>query len=511
MKLKRGTALGVGLSLVAFIALPIVAHAAVVVSTPPTPKEQPLVISGFKRSVAAHSGAYIQLYNSGSELINLKNWKVKTNTTEHAPWQADSYMLPKTHVIISLNTSIANASYRTASPIDASALTATVEPSIESGYRGTSTAFPAYSLSDNEYDVWQRRTTTSGYSTATAPFDKTGIKTSAQFGALQLYDDGFYTVPQAPAVTIAEMYPYASDCSPHDTSVLCGDYVKLYNPTVAPVDLSDYVLRTDSSSASRTSSNTFSLDGVVIQPNEYLPVWQTDAGSRISLTNSGGYVWLEDVYGLKVYEPTTTSYPSAGSSQQGFAWARQDNGEWAWTSAPSPLSMNTFPVVASVQVDVFAECPAGKYRNPETNRCRTIEEAVNALATCPEGQYRNSETNRCRSTATIASASLTPCKEGQERNLATNRCRSIASAVAELIPCDEGYERNPATNRCRKSLATGGNPATTIASVGQAGASNTALPWVLAVVAAGAVGYGVYEWRHELKASGAKLLTRFKK
>lgn len=482
---RRGIALGVGLSLVALITLPLVAHAAVTITTPTTPKDQPLLVTGFKRSVASHSGAYIQVYNSGSELVNLKDWSVKTNTLQHTPWLRDSYLLPKTHAIISLNATVGSASYQTTLPIDTATNTITIEPSAASGYRTTSTALPVYSASDNEYDIWQRRTTTTGYSTAAAPFDKTGIMTAAQFGALQLYDDGFYTIPAAPSVVVAEIYPYASDCSPHDTSVLCGDYIKLYNPTTLPADLSDYALRTDSSSASRTSSNTFLLDGIVIQPGEYLPIWRTDAGGRISLTNSGGYVWLEDAYGLKTYEPTTTSYPSAGSGQQGYAWAEEPDGEWAWTSAPAPLSVNVFPVVASVHVEVLAECPAGKYRNPETNRCRTIEEAVNALATCPEGQYRNPETNRCKASGTLAAASLVPCKEGQERN--------------------------PATNRCRKSLLASNNPATNLASVEQAGSSSAALPWVLGIVALGAIGYGIYEWRSEIIGIAGRVFARFKK
>lgn len=510
MKLKRGIALGVGLSLVALVAMPFMARAATIVPTPPVPKDQPLLVTAFKRSVTSNSGSYVQLYNSGSDLVNLKGWLLKTNVAEYALWPQDSYILPKSHVVISSGVSVGSASYQIGQPIAVGVNVVTIEPSALSGYRATSTALPVFSVADNEYDVWQRRTTTTGYSTAASPFDKTGIKTPAQYEQLSVYDDGFYVVPEAPRVHIVELYTYASDCSPHDSSVLCGDYIKLYNPTAASIDLSDYSLRSDSSSTSRTTSNTFSLEGVIIQPGAYYSVWLTDSDGRISLTNSGGYVWLEDAQGLTVYDETTTSYPSASASQQGYAWAQQAGGEWAWTSAPSPVSANVFPVVASVQVDVLAECPVGKYRNPETNRCRTIEEAVNALATCPEGQYRNVETNRCRSSVVAASASLTPCKEGQERNPATNRCRSIASAFAELIPCDEGYERNPATNRCRKVLA-GGNPMTNIASAEQAGSNSAALPWVLAIVTVGAVGYGIYEWRYELAASGAKLLARFKK
>ena len=117
---------------------------------------------------------------------------------------------------------------------------------------------------------------------------------------------------------------------------------------------------------------------------------------------------------------------------RGMAYARTGKG-WVWTTTPQPDRANliTLPVVSVI------ECPAGKYRNPDTGRCRTVEEAVNELATCPEGQARSTETNRCRSLATLAKATLTACGEGQERNPLTGRCRSIASAVAELLPCDE--------------------------------------------------------------------------
>lgn len=207
-----------------------------------------------------------------------------------------------------------------------------------------------------------------------------------------------------------------------------------------------------------------------------------------------------------------TEYQSATSSYVGWSFARDDNNLWQWTFTPQPGMPNKFSLPNTTTEDTI--CPVGKYLNPETGRCRTIEEAVNALSACAEGEYRNPATNRCRKIVTAVD-SLAPCGEGQERNPLTNRCRSIASAVAELLPCDEGYERNPATNRCRKVMGatTGAGP-----SVAQSAKTPNADPtmdawgWALAGVAvSGVVGYGVYEWRNEIGRALKKAVVRFGK
>ena len=158
----------------------------------------------------------------------------------------------------------------------------------------------------------------------------------------------------------------------------------------------------------------------------------------------------------------------------------------------------------------LVECPSGKYRSPETNRCRAIEEAVNELASCPEGQSRNPATNRCRSVAapSSVSASLVPCGEGQERNPLTNRCRSIASAVAELLPCDEGYERNPSTNRCRKIPLSDVPLAAYPVEPMKQTAQSMGMWWAVAGILAAASAYAVWEWRREITQLVTRIVRR---
>lgn len=140
-------------------------------------------------------------------------------------------------------------------------------------------------------------------------------------------------------------------------------------------------------------------------------------------------------------------------------------------------------------------CPAGKYRNPETNRCRNIESDT-GLKPCAADQIRNPETNRCRSIF-ASDSGLTPCKPGQTRNPDTNRCRSNASAAGVLKACAANQERNPETNRCRKKATsqTASTEVKDIESKMQADRGG----WLLAGTAGiGLASYGMAEWREEI-------------
>lgn len=469
--------------------------------------DPPLIIAGFERASATNNKSFIQLYNTGSTPINLNDWVVTSSSSSQPLLTPTTGILaPKHHVVASINGAVVGTvdapSLLTLTRPIMSTETIKIAPATEGMYKSSEIVQAVKTTNPN--DVWLRRLTTTGYSTAAAPFDELG---SASLAQLSIMNDGLYVAPPAPVLTIVEVYAYASSCAPNDVSVLCGDYVKLYNPTDAVQSLDDLVLRTDSNSSSSTSSNTFTLEGEV-SPRSYLLVHRTDNGDRISLTNSGGYVWLADVFATMRYDATITQYGSTSSDHQGWSYALFDN-TWQWTMTPQPVADNLLTLPPPV-IEAPKPCPAGQYRNPDTNRCRTIEEAVNALATCPEGQYRNPETNRCRSAAATVSSTLTPCGEGQERNPATNRCRSIASAVAELMPCDEGYERNPATNRCRKVLGTSTSTPSLTQAAETAPTSPTALlsnPYAIAaVIGLGGVGYGLYEWRSEI-GSGFKRLA----
>lgn len=503
---------------VAAVAVAMMAGAVVdayqLIASPKELQSSPLQIVGYQRA-DAHTLRYLQLTNTGDEPLDLNDWAIELNLEgDNVLPPTHGYLLPGEHTVVAGvgEPIVSDAGHLKHNSTEKTLERIAVYPPEDTLYTTDIYTFKSTAATKTSPEI----TTQSWRRTMSAKNVYSTTLTSFEASDDVLYYEPLYLPPvNAHLLQVVEVYPYSHACSPANADVLCRDYVKLYNPTVEEIPLDEYALRTDSNSSSRTASNTFHLTGKTIGPGEYLSISETDTGTDLSLTNSGGYVWLEDTWGLVRYDATITAYDSAGIDEQGMSWAQNDDGVWRWTSTPKPFAANAFPPDIHTELEpvTLAECPAGKYRNPETNRCRSIEEAVNALAACPEGQVRNPETNRCRSMVLAASA-LVPCKEGQERNPETNRCRTISSAIAELIPCDEGYERNPATNRCRKVAGEVSSPSSnlaTVAAVPLAKASADSLKAILlASIAACALCYGLYEWRAEVGQFLRRLLTHWR-
>ncbi len=275
-----------------------------------------------------------------------------------------------------------------------------------------------------------------------------------------------------------------------------GEFIELYNPGLAPASLEGCHLKSSKSSADVV---TF-LPTDIIEPGGYFTVSLTD-----KLTNASGSISLSTANNDEMVNYT--------SVVEGSSFALLDNA-WQLTNQPTPNAPNVASLQESATQSVntssatLADCPEGKYRNPETNRCKNIETASAELTPCDVGQYRNPDTNRCKS-ITTATASLTPCASDQERNPETNRCRKITTASATLTPCNPGQERNPETNRCRKVTTATATVATAEGDDTQA----VKTPFlfdnrIILAVAVGAVGYGVYEYRTDINNLWSRLRKR---
>lgn len=295
------------------------------------------------------------------------------------------------------------------------------------------------------------------------------------------------TVPVCEGLLITEILPNPNGADKGQ------EYIEIFNPTLNDVFLEDCILKTSASS----KQYVFTVDSI-IQPGEYKALYDSITG--LTLANAaGGNVML-----IGTNDDYTVDYPPNLKSNE--AWAIID-GIWQATLTPTPGAQNSKPSVLS-DVDVVQEdeelvaCPAGKYRNPETNRCRNIQAVVSTLIPCKVGQIRSPETNRCRNVSSVVSG-LVPCRPGQERNPDTNRCRNIEKTTSTQSKCQEGYERNTDTNRCRKKQivnATGIEDKTND--------DNAQINGIfLAAGSIGVIGYGAYEYRRDFN----NLLSRIRK
>ena len=294
-----------------------------------------------------------------------------------------------------------------------------------------------------------------------------------------------------------------------------NEFIELYNPSDSEKVLDGCMLYISGA----TKTFTFPTN-TLLAAMEYRAFYDGTTGLTLPNAN-GGEVVL--VAGNTEYPYT---YPQ--NMKSGESWAIIE-GTWQATNNPTPHAPNEPTTVDPGNEGGLADCGPGRYRHPETNRCRNIVSTAGTLQPCEEGKERNPATNRCRSIiATLASlipckpgqernpatnrcrsvlsssTSLVPCKPGQERNPATNRCRSIASASSTLKPCAEGQERNPETNRCRKVASQLAN-----ASHDQDDSKSDINYGLLGLAGITAVGYGAYEYRNDLRAKFLRVKARF--
>ena len=182
-----------------------------------------------------------------------------------------------------------------------------------------------------------------------------------------------------------------------------------------------------------------------------------------------------------------------------------------------PIRFGAKPIMLRPEKLIFIKnsklAPVEKLSTLKTGNCIKEEATKTEVISCPKGKYLNPLTNRCK---TIESATtLTPCKEGYERNPETNRCRKISSTSNELISCKEGYERNPETNRCRKIRENTGettdyapepveektyhNPKIFIAAI------------AIGIAVATGVSYVIYQYRQEIRKIIRNLYLKVRK
>jgi hypothetical protein len=462
---------------------------------------------------------FAELYNQSTAPVEMTGAQLKFSmhdTTNACPDQTYAitapigWLLPKSYFTFERGTAVNGNTTEARYTVPSSLLAGCVTPQLSavqlSGADGTSwqnITFAPGTLTAGNWAQHKQRTKSSLSVTGVFATDYSLLTT----GSAALYSTPLYQPPADTAgLRIVELLPHSFSCSPTDASLLCGDYVKLFNASDTTVNLANYRLRTSYGGLKSSSSNTINLSGS-LEPGQYQLVNSKSDGSALSLTQTGGYVWLEDVYGAQIYQPVITYPDASADSMVGQAWAFDGTG-WQWTSSPQPEGPNYFPLAAltaSVAALSLKPCAVNQERNPDTGRCRIIAAAA-APVVCKPGQERNPETNRCRS---VTAAAKTPaaCKPGQEHNPATGRCRSVLSASKGPKACKPGQERSPDTGRCRKvqpKIAAIQDIKTAAKTAGQ--------HWyVIAAITAGTVAYILYEWHQEFSTGLERLKTRLQR
>ena len=270
-------------------------------------------------------------------------------------------------------------------------------------------------------------------------------------------------------VPLEDSVIFITELLPNAPSVDTGqEFIELFNPNTTSVNLLGYTLELGPSFTKRHI-----FEEIEILPSQYKVFSDTETG--IVLPNSNGAALrLISPFGNVVSESSVYS-----NAQDDESWSLVED-QWIWTNQITPEAANRPFLIESVNevagvTSVLAPCPVGKFRNPETNRCKNIATTTSQLQPCGADEFRNPETNRCKKIDS-GTAALGPCPEGQERNPDTNRCRTVATLTSGTI-----------------------NPSQTVTDIPVEEVDGS-INWAIIIpVLIATVLYIVYEWRVEIR------------
>lgn len=483
---------------------------------PPIQYYSPIFISAFQNSPYSPAGTkldVIELYNPTNLPVNTNGWAVRAysdidQVCDITLASDDVYIPPEQYVVITESGLFADPNIIEFKGICGGDSDAIDKLELVSPQRVEET------ISDVATGGFARKGLTATYRDEDDDFQDNFTPISTGRDPAVVYAGAWYRPLGATPIQISEILPRARTCDPREVMLDCGDYVKLYNPTTNSISLDGLRLRIGHQSQNVTTGNAIILSGS-LSAGSYGLINKKVNGDQLSITDSGGWIWLEDTYGLKVYNQTIVQYPSASSTSKfGWAWAYDESdGLWKWTSKPTPYNQpSEFVLPAEGEpgkgnVSNLTPCRDDQFRNPLTNRCKLVAATNTRLTPCASNQFRNPDTNRCKLVTSTASA-LKACASNQIRNPETNRCKLIASTASSLKPCAENQKRNSETNRCRKiASSTIPKAGYAVKPTSEQAQSASSLGWLsFAGVASLAMGYGIWEWRNEISSGFRKVL-----
>lgn len=184
---------------------------------------------------------------------------------------------------------------------------------------------------------------------------------------------------------------------------------------------------------------------------------------------------LFDVNGDLLDTLTLPHGQKSGTSYAKISINPDGSENWQLTYAPTPGSTNEY--------QEFRSCPVGKVINEATGNCVNATTMTSTLKDCGEGKYRNPETGRCKS----------------------------YDSDSEQTPCKEGYERNPETGRCRKITENNGADYPLVPITDTEEHSSFIALWAILAIAGLGAAYVTFQFRHEITYFIKKHLPKLKK
>ncbi len=274
--------------------------------------------------------------------------------------------------------------------------------------------------------------------------------------------------PQCRGLQFSELFTYYTD----DKS---EQFIELFNSSSSEIILDGCQIG--------YKNKTYSLSGSV-GSGQYFAFYQSDYFALTKNPTNPLTLTLIDADDAVLDELAYTKGQKKGASYA-RTYDSAGNESWQLTYAITPNAENIY--------QKFRTCEEGKVINEATDNCVKVTSlktttskssgATSALAPCPAGKYRNPLTGRCKKIETASSSTSKECAAGYERNPETNRCRKIKTA-------NDGAEHPLVPN-------TRSDP-TTFIGIG-----------VVSLIVGLGVIYITLQFRHEIARAARKTCQRF--
>ena len=214
-------------------------------------------------------------------------------------------------------------------------------------------------------------------------------------------------------------------------------------------------------------------DYYVINPNPMFRLTKNPTTENLLELVDVGDGWGDDYVVV-----ASLAYPHGQKKSAAYAMIGYNSygeEEWQTTFLPTPGSSNI--------PQEFKTCPAGKIINELTGNCVNASTLSTLLKDCGEGKYRNPETGRCKS----------------------------YNDSGETNACKEGYERNPETGRCRKIKDNNGADYPLVPITGVEEHSSFIAIWAIVGIGVIGLGYVVFQFRKEIVYFTRRIIVKIKK
>ena len=356
---------------------------------------KPIVISEVQPGTQSSSGdEFVELYNNTETDLDISGWTLYYKSATGTSWSKKATIAPGSTIaahgfwvlasVISANSQFNSGLAQTGGNLQLRDNAGTTADQFAWGNGDSPLGSVAPAPASDEVLARDFDDATQTMINSDNNFNDFSLSTTATPGGIPVVvtaagnDQSSDTSPASyPSIVVNELLP--NPASPQTDG--SDEFVELYNPTGADVSLTGWSLRDG-------GGKIFELKDKTIPAGGYLTLYSKETG--ISLNNTGDTVSLIAPDGS-----TLDTTPDYGNAKEGMSWGLV-NGEWTWTTGPTPSAANSAAYVE----------PNGAAAKAAASKKTTAKKAAAAKASKAKAAASKNPVAKAATSATEAAENL---------------------------------------------------------------------------------------------------------